>query len=258
LPGKNGKSNGKPDNLATVMTDVSERVTVLVKEELELAKAEVQQKVKSLSKGLIAGAVGAVFALLFIPFALATLAWGLNSAFSSIWLGFLVVTGLLLVLMGGAFLFAWRKLKVGAPMPKSAIEEAKKIRETVSARGNGSGNGAVPAAAVPAPAAIAPAPVAPPAVAVAPAPVAVAPAPVAVAPTPEPVAVAPTPEPAAVPAPALPAPAETPEAPTAVAPVTPATGAAQDAQAQEGQAAETQADTTEVDAVADDGPKAAE
>src|SRR5580698_4960009 len=118
------------------MTDVSARVTVLVKEELELAKAEVQQKIKSLSKGLIAGAVGAVFALLFIPFALATLAWGLNSAFTSIWLGFLIVTALLLALMGGAFLFAWRKLKVGAPVPVALA----------------------PVAVAPAPVAVAPAP----------------------------------------------------------------------------------------------------
>jgi Putative Actinobacterial Holin-X, holin superfamily III len=235
LPGKNGKSNGKPDNLATVMTDVSERVTVLVKEELELAKAEVQQKVKSLSKGLIAGAVGAVFALLFIPFALATLAWGLNSAFGSIWLGFVVVTALLLVLMGGAFLFAWRKLKVGAPVPKSAIEEAKKIRETVSAKGNGNGNGAVPAAAIPAPIAVAPAPAA-----IAPAPV--APEPVVAAP----VAVAPAPEPA------------TTEAPTAVAPVVPAGAAAAETAGAEVADEPAPVDTTEVDAVADDGPKAAE
>jgi hypothetical protein len=248
LPGKNGKGNGhKPDNLATVMTDVSERVTVLVKEELELAKAEVQQKIKSLSKGLIAGAVGAVFALLFIPFALATLAWGLNSAFTSIWLGFLIVTALLLALMGGAFLFAWRKLKVGAPVPKSAIEEAKKIRETVSAKGNGNGNGAVPAAAIPAPVAVAPAPAA-----IAPAPVApapIAPEPVALAPVavaPAPVAVAPAPEPA------------TTEEPTVVAPVAPAAAAAAEPADAETADEPAPVDTTEVDAVADDGPKAAE
>jgi hypothetical protein len=228
------------------MTDVSERVTVLVKEELELAKAEVQQKVKSLSKGLIAGAVGAVFALLFIPFALATLAWGLNSAFTSIWLGFLIVTALLLALMGGAFLFAWRKLKVGAPVPKSAIEEAKKIRETVSAKGNGNGNGAVPAAAIPAPVAVAPAP------AIAPAPVApapIAPEPVALAPVavaPAPVAVAPAPEPA------------TTEEPTVVAPVAPAAAAAAEPADAETADEPAPVDTTEVDAVADDGPKAAE
>ena len=37
---------------------------------------------------------------------------------------------LLLVLTAGAFLFAWRKLKVGAPKPQMAIDEAKKIRAT--------------------------------------------------------------------------------------------------------------------------------
>ena len=37
-------SNGQPDNLATVVTDVSERVTLLVREEIELAKAEMTEK----------------------------------------------------------------------------------------------------------------------------------------------------------------------------------------------------------------------
>jgi hypothetical protein len=34
----------------------------------------------------------------------------------------------------GAFMFAWRKLKVGAPTPKMAIDEAKLIRETVTTK----------------------------------------------------------------------------------------------------------------------------
>jgi hypothetical protein len=37
----------------------------------------------------------------------------------------------LLLLTGGAFLFAWRKLRVGAPTPKMAIEEARRIQATV-------------------------------------------------------------------------------------------------------------------------------
>jgi hypothetical protein len=129
LPGSNGD---KPDNLATAVTEVSEKVTLLIREELELARAEVTQKVSTLSKGLIAGAIGGVLALLAIPFGLLTLAWGLNSALGSIWLGFLIVVGVLVVGMGGAFFFAWRKIKAGAPTPKLAIEEAKKIRETVA------------------------------------------------------------------------------------------------------------------------------
>ena len=40
---------------------------------------------------------------------------------------------LLILLTVAAFLFAWRKLKVGPPTPKMAIDEAKKIRATVAA-----------------------------------------------------------------------------------------------------------------------------
>jgi uncharacterized membrane protein YqjE len=187
LPANGNKNGHKPDNLATVMTEVSERVTVLVKEELELAKAEVQQKVSSLSKGLIAGGVGTVLALLFIPFALLTLAIALDDAFNNLWLGFLIVTVLLLALMGGAFLFAWRKIKVGAPVPKTAIEEAKKIRETVSAKGNGNGAGH-PAAVIPPPVVTAPA--VPAAVVAAPAPTAITEAPAAIAVVEPPAAIA--------------------------------------------------------------------
>jgi hypothetical protein len=236
----NGKKNGKPDNLASVMTDVSERVTVLVKEELELAKAEVQQKISSLSKGLIAGGIGLVLALLFVPFALLTLAWGLNSLLGSLWLGFLIVMGVLLIAMAVCFLIAWRKIKVGPPAPTMAIAEAKKIRETVSAKGNGNGNGAVPAAAVPAPVAIAPVP-----------PPAPAPAPVAVAAPEAPVAVpAPEASVATIEAPTVVVlPAETVEAdvPAADAPVADAPAA--DAPAP-------QADEPEADASGADAPEA--
>ena len=120
------------------MTEVSERVTVLVREEIELAKAEMMEKVRSLTRGAIAIAAGAVFGLFGVIVLLSTIAWGLNALLTdsagSIWVGFLIVTGALFVLALGAFLFAWRKLKVGAPTPHMAIDEAKKIRATVSTK----------------------------------------------------------------------------------------------------------------------------
>jgi Putative Actinobacterial Holin-X, holin superfamily III len=124
--------NEKPENIGVTVTQVAERVTVLVREEIELAKAEVTQKVTSLGKGIVAIAAGAVFGVFAVIFLLLTIAWGLNSLFGSIWLGFLVVFGVLLIATVGASLFAWRKLKVGAPVPTMAIDEAKKIRATVS------------------------------------------------------------------------------------------------------------------------------
>lgn len=127
-----------PDNLATAVTEVSERVSVLVREELELAKAEITEKAASLARGAAALAAGAVFGVFALIFLLLTLAWVLDAIFvdgaGDIWIGFGIVLLLLLVGTVGAFLFAWRKLKVGPPTPKMAISEAKKIQETVSAK----------------------------------------------------------------------------------------------------------------------------
>ena len=126
--------NRTPENVTTAVTEVSERVSILVREEIELAKAEVMEKVGSIVRGAAAIAAGAVFGIFALVIGLGTLAWGLNSLFSSLWLGFLVVFGVLLLLTVGALLFARSKLRVGAPMPQMAIDEAKKIRATVAAK----------------------------------------------------------------------------------------------------------------------------
>jgi uncharacterized membrane protein YqjE len=120
------------DSLGAAVSDVSERLSVLMREEIELAKVEVTTKVSSLARGAAAVAVGAVFGIFALVFVLLTIAWAINSATTSLWIGPAAVMVALLLLTGIAFLFAWRKLKVGAPTPKLAIEEAKKIRTTVS------------------------------------------------------------------------------------------------------------------------------
>jgi uncharacterized small protein (DUF1192 family) len=129
-------NNGHPQNLATAVTEVSERVSVLVREEIELAKAEVTTKATTIAKGAAAVGAGAVFGIFAVVFGLLTLAWGLDAIFvdgaGNLWIGFGIVFVLLVLMAVGAFLFAWRKLKVGAPAPTMAIEEAKLIRETVS------------------------------------------------------------------------------------------------------------------------------
>jgi uncharacterized small protein (DUF1192 family) len=124
--------HGNEESFAAAVSEVSERVGVLIRDEIELAKAEMARKASSVARGAVAVAVGAVFGVFAVVFALLTLAWGLNDVLGSVWLGFLIVFGVLLVLTVGALLFAWRKLKVGAPTPTMAIDEAKKIRQTVS------------------------------------------------------------------------------------------------------------------------------
>jgi uncharacterized small protein (DUF1192 family) len=126
------------ENLARTVTEVSERVTLLVREEIELAKAETMQKVSSLARGAAAIAAGAVFVLFGVIVALSAIAWGLDAILTDsagdIWIGFAIEVGVLFVLAIVAFLFAWRKLRVGAPTPTMAIDEATKIRETVSTK----------------------------------------------------------------------------------------------------------------------------
>jgi hypothetical protein len=128
--------NGQPDSIAAAITQVSENLTRLVHDEIELAKAEVTEKGMGLLRGVGAVAAGAVFGIFAVILGLFTVAWALDAILingtSKIWLGFLIVTGALLVLALFSFLFAWRKLKVGAPTPTMAIDEAKKIRETVT------------------------------------------------------------------------------------------------------------------------------
>ncbi len=123
------------------MSEVSERMSLLIREEIELAKSEVTTKVSSIARGAAAVAAGAVFGVFALVFVLLSIAWGINAATNNIWLGFVIVMALLLILTAVAFLFAWRKLKVGAPTPKMAIDEAKKIRTTVSSASGQDGAG---------------------------------------------------------------------------------------------------------------------
>lgn len=129
-------SNGTQENFADAVTEVSERVTLLVREEVELAKAEVTQKVSSLARGTVAVLLGAVFGVFALIFALEAVAWGFNAVLvpgaGDIWIGFTIVFGVLALLTIVVFLFAWRKLRVGPPTPQMAIDEAKRIRETVA------------------------------------------------------------------------------------------------------------------------------
>jgi protein-S-isoprenylcysteine O-methyltransferase Ste14 len=119
------------ESLGEVVTEVTERVSVLVREEIELAKAEVTTKVTSIARGAIAVTIGGVLGVFALIYGLLAVAWAINQATGDLWPGFVIVFALLLLLTIFAFLFAWRKLKVGAPTPQMAIDEAKLIRETV-------------------------------------------------------------------------------------------------------------------------------
>ena len=118
-------------SLGDVVAEVSEKASLLVREEIELAKAEVRSKVSKLTKGAVVGAAAGVFAVFGITMLFHTLAWLVNDAFgfNVIWPGFLIVTGLLFGLAAIAGLVALRLFKKGSPpTPELAIEEARRTR----------------------------------------------------------------------------------------------------------------------------------
>jgi uncharacterized membrane protein YqjE len=129
-------SDEQPQTIAQAITEVSERATLLVREEIELAKAEVTQKVTKLVKGAVVGIAAGLFASLGIIFLLDAAAWGIWRAFggTDYWIGFLIVAVALFLLGALAGGLAYRAVRSGAPpTPDMAIDEAKKIRETVTA-----------------------------------------------------------------------------------------------------------------------------
>jgi uncharacterized membrane protein YqjE len=129
--------NGSADKtLGQIVSEVSEKASLLVREEIELAKAEITGKVSKLTKGAaVAGAAG-VFLIFGVTMLFHTLAWLLNDMFNwDPWTGFAAVTVLLFVLAGLAGFIALRLFKKGSPpTPDLAIEEAKRTREQFEAQ----------------------------------------------------------------------------------------------------------------------------
>jgi len=127
-------------SVGELVLDVSERVSFLVREEIELAKAEVTEKATKLAKGSVVGIVAGVFALLGFVMLMHAFAWLLNDLFfeDTVWLGFLIEAVLWFLIAAGAGLFAYRSLRAGAPpAPTMAIEEGREIRDTLQAGSDG-------------------------------------------------------------------------------------------------------------------------
>jgi uncharacterized membrane protein YqjE len=116
--------------LGDIVADVTSKAQLLVREEIELARTEIQQKVSRIVKGVIFFSVAGFLALLFIIFLFHTLSWGLADWLSvKTWVGYGITTIGLLVFTGLSALIGLRLFKRGAPpTPDLAIEEAQKTR----------------------------------------------------------------------------------------------------------------------------------
>ena len=123
-------------SVGELVIDVSERTSTLIREEIELAKTEVREKVQKLLQGSVVGIAAGVFVLMALAMFMHGIAWLLNDLFFSgdVWAGFLIESAFWLIVAGIAGLVAYRSFQAGAPpTPDLAIEEARRTKETLEA-----------------------------------------------------------------------------------------------------------------------------
>jgi uncharacterized membrane protein YqjE len=119
-------------SLVDLVVDVSENASTLVREEIELAKAEVSEKVGKILRGSVVGIVAGVFAFLALILIMHGIAWLLAEELfdGNVWPGYFVEAAVFLLVAAVAGLVASKALKSGAPpVPEQAIEEAKLTKE---------------------------------------------------------------------------------------------------------------------------------
>ena len=135
-PQRTGVPPDDDRSVGELVVDVSERASTLIREEIELAKTEVREKVSKLVQGSVVGIAAGVFALMGLAMLMHGIAWLLNDLFFSgnVWAGFLIEAAFWFAVAAVAGLFALRAVQAGAPpTPDLAIEEARRTKETLEA-----------------------------------------------------------------------------------------------------------------------------
>ena len=104
----------------------------LIREEFELAKAEVTEKVGKLLRGSVVGIAAGAFAFLALILIMEGIAWLLNEEVfdGKTWPGFFIEAAVFLLVAAAAGFVAYRAVQAGSPpVPEQAIEEAKLTKE---------------------------------------------------------------------------------------------------------------------------------
>jgi hypothetical protein len=125
-------------SVGELVLDVSEKASSLIREEIELAKAEVSEKVGKILRGSVVGIAAGAFAFLALILVMEGFAWLLNEELfdGKAWPGFFVEAAIFLLIAAGAGFFAYRSVQAGAPpIPEQAIDEAKRTKTMLEGDG---------------------------------------------------------------------------------------------------------------------------
>lgn len=121
-------------SVSELVFDVAEKGSSLVREEIELAKTEISEKVSKLLRGSVVGIAAGIFAFLALILVMEGVAWLLAEEVfdGNAWPGFFVEAALFLLIAAAAGFIAYRSVQAGAPpVPEQAIEEAKLTKATL-------------------------------------------------------------------------------------------------------------------------------
>jgi hypothetical protein len=133
-----GQRESADKKLGEIVSELLEKASLLVRQEVELAKAEVSDKVSKLGKGAAVAAAAGVFLIFGITMMFHFFAWFINDLLdwsNLVWPGYGIVTLFLFLLAAIAGFLAYRFFKKGAPpVPEMAIEEAKATRAQFEAQ----------------------------------------------------------------------------------------------------------------------------
>lgn len=125
-------------SVGELVFDVSEQTSALVREEVELAKAEIGEKVGSILRGSVVGIAAGTFAFLALILAMHGVAWVINEVLfdDKVWPGYFIEAAIFLLIAAAAGFFAYRSVQSGAPpVPEQAIEEAKRTKTVLEGEG---------------------------------------------------------------------------------------------------------------------------
>jgi uncharacterized membrane protein YqjE len=125
VPVSSTSQKGEAPSLGGLVKELPDRVTRLVKSEIQLAKLELTTKLKAagIGAGLLVGA--AFFALVFFAVLVSAAVMGLAEVLPG-WAAALIVAGVFLILAAVLALLGVNKLKKGVPpVPEESIESVK-------------------------------------------------------------------------------------------------------------------------------------
>ncbi|WP_337062260.1 phage holin family protein [Kineococcus sp. G2] len=125
-PGPVASSTPPGESIGQLVSDLTQQVSHLVRDEVQLAKMDLAEKGKKAGKGLGAFSVAGLLAFFGIA-ALVTTAIAALALVLDVWLSALVVAVVLLVVAGIAALVGKKEVQQAAPpVPQAAVDGVKK------------------------------------------------------------------------------------------------------------------------------------